>query len=284
MFQDIEPHKFSCAFTPRPPADRDYAVIYNNDAVLLKRDKDGFALPTCADLNRLCPAGEKELQYLFSVDESAFFLFLPVIQRPAGYAFKSIQIFRKLEPAWLAFAGAVAVHLGRWYERRRFCGRCGTQSEHKADQRALFCPACGLVEYPAIAPVVIVAIVDGERLLLTRNAGGEYKRYALVAGYAEIGETLEAAVQREVMEEVGLQVKNICYYKSQPWPFSGSLLSGFFAELDGSDRIRLDRAELAEAAWFERKDLPAGEPGFSLTWDMIEAFRQGSLPLLNVLK
>ena len=116
----------------------------------------------------------------------------------------------------------------------------------------MVCPECKNIEYPKISPAVIVAVTNGNRLLLSRYARGGYRNYALIAGFAEVGETLEDTVRREVMEEVGLKVKNIRYYKSQPWSFSDSLLVGFFAELDGDDTITLEEEELAEAVWFER--------------------------------
>ena len=129
--------------------------------------------------------------------------------------------------------------------------------------------------YPKISPAVIVAVTDGDRLLLTKYAGREFKRYALVAGFNEIGESIEDTVRREVMEEVGLKVKNLRFYKSQPWVFTDSLLMGFFCELDGDNKITLQEDELAEAEWFERQDLPDDHSGISLTGEMIEVFRRG---------
>ena len=113
------------------------------------------------------------------------------------------------------------------------------------------------MEYPKICPAVIVAVLDGERILLTKYAGRSYTRYALIAGFAEIGETIEQTVHREVMEEVGLRVKNLRFYKSQPWSFSDTLLMGFYCDLDGEDRITLDQDELAVAEWFNRGQIPA---------------------------
>ncbi len=135
----------------------------------------------------------------------------------------------------------------------------------------LKCPHCGNEIYPKIAPAVIVGVKDGNRLLLTRYAGRAYKRYALVAGFNEIGETPEETVQREVMEEVGLKVRNIRYYKSQPWAFTGTLLMGFFCELDGSDEtITLEEDELSEAGWFTPEQVPEDEEHCSLTAEMME--------------
>ena len=123
-----------------------------------------------------------------------------------------------------------------------------------------------------------MAITDGDRLLLTRYAGRKIQRYALVAGYAEIGETVEETVAREVLEEVGLHVRDLRFYKSQPWAFTDTLLMGFFARLDGSDQIRLQEEELAEARWFSRDAIPDGYSQISLTGEMIEQFRSRTDP------
>ena len=125
---------------------------------------------------------------------------------------------------------------------------------------------------------MIVAVTDGDRLLLSKYAGRNYTRYALIAGYTEIGETLEQTVQREVMEEVGLRVKNIRYYKSQPWGIDGNVLAGFYCDLDGDDTIHLDYQELALAEWHDRKQLPAKDDGISLTREMIRTFEDGMEP------
>ena len=139
----------------------------------------------------------------------------------------------------------------------------------------MLCPSCGQMEYPKICPAVIVAVLDGERILLTKYAGRSYTRYALIAGFAEIGETIEQTVHREVMEEVGLRVKNLRFYKSQPWSFSDTLLMGFYCDLDGEDRITLDQDELAVAEWFNRGQIPAPELDISLTSEMMMRFQNG---------
>ena len=111
---------------------------------------------------------------------------------------------------------------------------------------------------------------------MSKYAGRTYTNYALIAGFTEIGESAEQTVAREVMEEVGLKVKNIRYYKSQPWAFSGSLLMGFFCELEGSDEIRLDTSELAEAGWFARNEITLEDDHISLTREMIMAFKNNA--------
>ncbi|MBR0328228.1 MAG: NUDIX domain-containing protein, partial [Selenomonadaceae bacterium] len=129
---------------------------------------------------------------------------------------------------------------------------------------------CGLIEYPKISPAVIVAVTDGDKLLLTRYADRPYRGPALIAGFVEIGETLEDTVRREVLEEVGLHVKNIRYYKNQPWSFTDTMLVGFYCDLDGEAEIHLDRNELCEGVWMDRSELPVRENDVSLTAEMIE--------------
>ena len=129
--------------------------------------------------------------------------------------------------------------------------------------------------YPRINPAVIVGVTDGDRLLLTKYRGRAYKKYALVAGFTEIGESFEQTVAREVMEETGLKVKNIRYYKSQPWGFADNILAGYFCEVDGDPTIRMDREELSVAEWFERDEIPVEPEDLSLTNEMIIHFKQG---------
>lgn len=274
MFQDIEPYQYRCEFENRDPTEDDYLIIFKSDEILLKNQAGKFELPRCSNVSKVSITAVQNAIYLFSINKIAFFLSPEKLPEAHGFKYHGIQIFRRLEPRWLAFAGATAAHLAIWYNNNRFCGKCGKEQQHAENERLLFCPDCETLEYPKISPVVLVAITNGDRILLTRAASGKSKKYSLVAGYVEIGETLEAAVRREVMEEVGLRIKNICYHRSQPWAFSSSILTGFFAELDGSDKITLDLDELSEAKWVSREDIPNEDSSFSLTWNMIETFRQ----------
>ena len=131
------------------------------------------------------------------------------------------------------------------------------------------------MEFPKICPAVIIGVTHGDRILMSKYTGRIYKNYALLAGFNEIGESIEETVSREVMEEVGLKVKNIRYYKSQPWSFSDTLLMGFFCDLDGEEEINLDREELAMAEWFDREKMPVEREDLSLTNDMMMAFKEG---------
>ena len=146
---------------------------------------------------------------------------------------------------------------------------------HHETLRALSCD-CGNLVFPVIAPAVIVGVIHGDKILVTRYAGREFKGLALIAGFCEIGETAEDTVRREVMEEAGIRVKNIRYFASQPWGFASDLLLGYYAELDGSGELRIDEEELQSAAWVSREELePVVENRLSLTGTMIERFRLG---------
>ena len=146
--------------------------------------------------------------------------------------------------------------------------------EHDEKIRMLKCPKCGNQVFPKIAPAVIVGVTDNDKILLTKYADREYKRYALIAGFTEIGETIEETVAREVFEETGVHIKDITYYKSQPWGYDGNVLMGFFAKLDGDRKITIDEDELSVAEWVNYKDVPDDEEKISLTREMMTYFRK----------
>ncbi len=276
MFHDITPHTLNTGFINRTPVDLDYLVSYKSNRVLVYAE-DGVIFPTIGEIRRFYEIDYNKLTYLFDMDSRGFYLFPEELPGMPGLEYHGIRFFRDRNPSWLCFAGATAVHLARWYEINRFCGKCAAQMTFKGDERALYCPDCGLVVYPRINPVIIVGITDGDKILLVRNINSSYKNYGLVAGFMEIGETLEDTLRREVMEEVGLRVKNIRYYKSQPWAFSESVLVGFFADVDGDTNPIPDGKEISEARWFHRSEIPVENTSFSLTWELIEMFRQGRI-------
>ncbi len=275
MLQDIGEHVFHNEFTPRAARPDDFALCYaQNMALLLSGDTP--RLMRFSDFEDPALAGA-HAEFLFTIDGRGFFLLRGYTGAfPAGCARYEAELFRTLQPDEMGFAGILGMQLDRFYRDNAFCGRCGAPMRKSEKERALCCPSCALTVYPRLSPAVIVGVVDGEKLLLTRYAGRSYKKYALVAGYAEFGETIEQTVRREVMEEVGLRVRDIRYFQSQPWPFSDSLLFGFFCRADSGSAIRLQQDELSEAAWFTREALPPTENTKSLTNTMIEAFRAGA--------
>lgn len=277
MIQDIEPHRFSIGYSPRIPAETDRVFAYREGKALLRESGGAPELPDFQAVKSLLNGALPDMPYLFSVDGEAFFLLADAPDAPEGFFFQDVGQFRSFEPSWMGFAGITAAHLAQWYARTRFCGSCGAAMAHKEDERAMLCPSCRNIVYPAISPAVIVAVIDGDRLVMTKYANRPFRNYALIAGFMEVGETLEDTVRREVMEEVGVRVKNIRYYKSQPWGFSNSLLAGFFADLDGDDTLRADQVELEEALWFARDEIVPRGPDISLTSEMIEVFRRGDV-------
>lgn len=287
MLHEILPHTFQNNFEPVVPAAGSILLAYRGREILIGRGTDGtIRYPSFREASAFSPKLEKHCQYLFTLDETACFLVSAAALKPLTesqrYFWEPIFSLRYESPQHLVFVGATGMQLSQWYDNHRFCGHCGSILSHSEQERMLQCSDCGNLEYPQIAPAVIAAIVDGDRILVSRYAGREYKKLALIAGYTEIGESAEETVRREVLEEVGLRVKNIQYYKSQPWPFSGALLLGFFCELDGSGEIVMDRRELSEALWLSREELPDEGPDISLTREMMLAFKYRRRPAPKV--
>lgn len=274
VIQDIAPHIYKNEYRPVVPQKDSYLLIYEGNKILLIIEEEQIRFPTFKELEMWNPHLYETYTYLFSIDEKTFYLAENVnYEKLAGYKLEGMEMFRNAQPQHMAFAGITGWQLYKWYNSHRFCGKCGKLMRHDEKERMMYCEACGQMEYPKICPAVIVGITDGNRLLMSKYAGREYKKYALIAGFAEIGETIEDTVRREVLEEVGLKVKNIRFYKSQPWSFSDTLLFGFFVELDGNDSITLDKEELALAEWFEREEIPVPKQTASLTNEMILAFK-----------
>lgn len=195
---------------------------------------------------------------------------------PVEYTVETLRVLRRTKPKEECYAGETAYHLYVWYRDNSFCGRCGERLEYSHKERAMICPSCGNVVYPKIAPAVIVGILNasGNKIVMTRYAGREYKGHALVAGFCEIGETAEDTVRREVLEEVGLHVRNIRYYKSQPWGFDSNLLFGYYCTADEDEPIHMDDGELAKAVWVSRDEIGEEERNLSLTAEMIMHFKE----------
>lgn len=272
MIQDIAPMRYDNHYAEKEPKGEDYLLVCQKGRIFCRLREGELSFPRVSDLGAEHPG----LTYLFEISGERFFLLREGLEAlPEGYGWEEASALRLVRPRHLRFAGVTGLQLGGWYESNRFCGRCGKPLFPDHKERMLRCEVCGNLVYPRINPGVIVAITDGDRLLLTKYNRPGMVNYALVAGFTEIGESLEETVQREVMEEVGLKVKNIRFYKSQPWSFTSTILSGFYCEVDGDKSITLDRDELAEAEWFEREKIPVEDDGVSLTREMIGRFKAG---------
>ena len=273
MIQDIYPHVLKNRFEPSKRPDSSSLILsFSGNDVLIK----GEILPRRAELPGI---SDSDLVFLFTVDDDKdFFLFRDAISPeniPGGFEYINVRTLRGkgFAEKYMAFALYTGLHLSHWYANNKYCGKCGKQTSLDGRERALRCE-CGNVIYPRIMPAVIVGVTNGDKILVTKYKTG-FAHFALVAGFTEIGETLEETVAREVMEETGLKVKNIRYYKSQPWGIVDDLLVGFFCDVDGDDTIKMDESELKVAEWRTRADVELQPDSFSLTNEMMTVFKEG---------
>lgn len=210
--------------------------------------------------------GEWRGQLCYAADVAAF----PDL--PGAEAASLRSVFALAGDGAFALAGR-AFQLLDWQKQHRFCGQCGSPTQAKAGESAMACPRCGLLAYPRISPAVMVLIRDGDRLLLARSPRFKAGVYSALAGFVEPGETLEECAVREVREEVGVEIANLRYFHSQPWPFPNSLMVAFFADYAGGV-ITPDPGEIEAADWFPLTALPPLPEPISISRRLIEAARQ----------
>ena len=273
MIQDIYPKKFNNHYEGGiVPAGQDTVLAFKDADMIL--DPEGLRFPKVCDFKDL---EADRLIYLFSIDEERFFLLQDEVEVPEGFVYDRFRILREknYDSKAYVFAAFTAYQLNEWYAVTKFCGKCGALNENDKTERARICPKCGNKIYPRINPAVIIGITDKEtdRIVLTRYRTG-FGHNALVAGFTEIGETLEETVARESMEEVGLNVKNVRYYKSQPWGIASDILAGFFCDVDGDSTIKMDSSELKYAEWVSREDIELQPTNYSLTNEMMRLFKE----------
>ena len=276
MIQDIFPSKLYNAFSNRSPAQDSFMISFCNDRIYAHYDvkNEKIIFPTFSDMTK-----QTEYVYLFSIDNNSFFLTLNCDETElSGFEAYSMRELRALRvhSNIEILAAYTSFHLWKWYSSSRFCGVCGSGTVHDTKERAMRCTKCGNVIYPRINPAVIVGVINDDKILITKYRS-VYAHNALVAGFTEIGETLEQTVMREVMEETGVKVKNIRYYKSQPWGMASDLLVGFYCDVDGDDTIHMDSSELKYAEWVKREDVVLQPSDLSLTNEMMKMFMDGMI-------
>lgn len=280
MIQDIAPHRLANEYRgDAVPQAGDWVLYVRGQELAVRRTEDGepsFELPRAGEPG----VASEGLTYLFSLDGRSCWLApdAGAAEPPQGFELVHNRVLRMegRGPRELMYVAYTAVHLAGWYARARFCGACGFAMTHHPTLRAMSCSACGNVVFPRLNPAVIVCVRDPERdrIVLTRYARGRYMPIdALVAGFVEIGETIEDCVHREVREELGIEVKNVTYYKSQPWGVAGDILSGYWCDVDGDPTLHMDASELGRAVW-AGPDEVAGQPDdLSLTNEMMCVWR-----------
>lgn len=203
----------------------------------------------------------------------------PDFQPPPGFALMGLRTLFDQIPDELFRAAGTALQKVEWLRTHGFCSRCGHPTERHAVHQAMACPSCGHLHFPRLSPAVIVLVERGREMLLGRSPGFPPGVYSTLAGFVEPGESLEEAVHREILEEVGVEVTDLRYFGSQPWPFPHSLMIGFTARW-ASGEIRVDGEEIEDAAWFTPDHLPPRLPTtFSIARRLVDDFlNRTSLP------
>ncbi len=194
-------------------------------------------------------------------------------EAPPGHRFAGLrELHDRIDEEAFAIAGTASQILS-WDRGHQFCAQCGLPLEG-TQERSKRCAACRLDYYPRIHPACIVLVHDGPRILLARQASFPKRWYALVAGFLEPGETLEACAAREVREETGIAIDDVRYFGSQPWPFPHQVMVGFMARYAGGELV-IDRTELEDARWFDAAAMPPLPPPISIARKMIDAWLAG---------
>ncbi len=249
-----------------PKGSRARLFALRNQALCVRREGDALTVPL----------GEVPAQgwlYLGSVGEEACYArrLGPEEAPPEGQELVGLRALFDALPEVDFGVACTAMALLDWDEGHRFCGRCGKPTERSAEDRSRVCAGCGQSHYPRLSPAVIVLVEHEGKALLARNRAAVRPFFSCLAGFVEVGETLEECVAREIEEEVGLRVQDVRYFGSQPWPFSNSLMIGFQARYAGGE-LRVDPKELSEAAWYAPGELPLLPGRISISRQLIDDF------------
>jgi NAD+ diphosphatase len=246
--------------------------VFYRDKLLIQTREQQPAVPYGNLLKALCPEPKRTL-FIGNIDRCPCYATLVESDAvvPAGMAFSGLRgLFGQLKTQFFSTAGR-ALQMVNWDRTHQFCSRCGSPAGTRSEEGAQRCTACGFLSYPRISPAVIVAVLKEDKILLAHNNRFPKSRYSVIAGYVEAGETLEACVRREIREEVGIEVENIRYFGSQPWPFSGSLMIAFTATYAGGS-ISVDKTEISNAGWFSANALPDIPDKLSIARRLIDWF------------
>lgn len=277
----LENSKFTSAITPPTNMNgRAYWFVFSGYRLLVHSDESIPRIPLASNDGDLkVPLVRSQYLGYLELDEGIIHCFSGEAAEdtapPEGFEFAGLRrLFGSLDEELLSLAGR-AVQIKEWDRTHQFCGNCGSRVIALKHERAKKCPECELTTYPRLSPAIIVSVerptASGTELLLARNRRHPDGFFSVLAGFVEPGESLEECVRREVCEEVGIDVTNIRYFGSQPWPFPHSLMIAFTAEYAGGE-IRLEEEELVEAGWFSADSLPLVPPRVSIARQMIDAF------------
>jgi NAD+ diphosphatase len=273
--------KFTAVVTaPSNNVNPTYWFIFNKFRLLVYNRKDGVQIPLISDPAQL-KISLLRSQYLGYIEknDTITHCYSGEVEdntpAPDGMEFLGLrELFSRVDDQTLALAGR-AIQIKEWDKTHQYCGQCGSKVIQLEFERAKKCPICSHTTYPRLTPAVIVSIErpskSGKEILLARNKRHPAGFFSVLAGFVEPGESLEECIRREVREEVGIEIKNIRYFGSQPWPFPNSLMIAFTAEYSRGT-IQLEEEEIEEAGWFKANALPKVPPHISIARQLIDSF------------
>jgi NAD+ diphosphatase len=248
-----------------------YWFLFYNDDLLVKEDSELTEVLATSDIEilNMQPADAQYIGMLHGRECYIANLYNETI--PDGFLLRKVrQLYGSMEEEYFWFA-CRAFHILNWMKTSKYCGCCGTQMNVSQEELAMKCPSCGHTVYPRISPAIIVAVTKDDQILLARSNRFPPNRYSVIAGFVEPGESLEDCVQRELKEEVGIEVHSINYFGNQPWPFPDSLMIAFTAKCS-TEEITIDNQEIVEAGWFSAHNLPDIPDKLSVARKLIDWF------------
>jgi len=253
--------------------------VLDEYGLLVRETNDGrFAFPTLAEVQDL-GLNPTEPLHIGTLDDVRCVGFETPNRNQLSKSFRFLSL-RRLYGAvpedyfWIA---GRALQIVDWDRTHRFCGRCGAPTQRMETERARRCTSCDLANYPRIAPAVIVLVRRDDRILLARSSNFPDAFYSVLAGFVEPGESLEDTVRREIFEEVGIELRDVRYFGSQPWPFPHSLMVGFTAWHAGGE-IQIDEHEIVDADWFHVDNLPRLPGKLSIARSLIDWYIEQAQP------
>lgn len=257
---------------PQNKTDKAYWLTFNKNEIAVKFKDDRVFIPILANYENIAGMMKRVL-YLGQLNGTDCFAAELKAKKalPVEYEFKPMRSLLGIVDDELFYIIGRAYQIVSWDTNHQYCGRCGTAMSTKAGERVKICPSCGNANYPRISPAVIVSVVRDGKILLANANRFKSKMYSVLAGFVEAGETFEECVKREIKEEVNINVKNITYFGSQPWPFPDSLMVGFKAEYE-SGELNPDGDEILSADWFAPDNLPLIPGEWSIARKLINAF------------
>ena len=257
-----------------PPAERNEPALwfaFHRGEMLIVQSDDEAQLPCCLDLSEL---GLSTVRSLYLGTYRGRHCYASELEHanalPVGHELQGLRaLFGNVDETLAALAGR-AFQIMEWDRNHQYCSRCGTPTEARREERSRTCPKCKYTTYPPISPAIMILITRGREILLARKPEWVPKRFSALAGFVEPGETLEDTVRRETREEVGVEIENLRYFGSQPWPFPHSLMIAFTADY-ASGEVRPDGVEIEEARFFDVEQLPNLPQRISISRRMIDA-------------